>query len=699
MEAVTYLDVSNEADALSAVRFMTSGGQGRDAILQSLALALSRLGDAEVVDLFAHGRLGREDALTVGAGVALRLDPARELTMLEELVVATAVACLDRLALEEQIRAEMVEVGLLRTVATRILAARSLEEALAAVTHETRLLLDSDIAGVMLGDGEEIVMRGCAGNQRVETANLRMRRGQGLAGLVLATGRPERVDDYVASGAISDDFHTLAHDERVQCAMGVPIRVNAETIGVLEVWRRRAHPYSDIDTARLVSMSDLAAIAFNSATMHEANRAALLQIESAHEQLEAQYTYNQTALNLQQRLLEQLIGDTRLTDLLRVIWEATGGRVHLLDVDLEHLASQPLTADSGVVVKQLTWATRQTGIRACHTVQWTERDGRSLAFKDVTVGGELVAWLCLETDAKPHDQALSLALAQASLACALHHLQEQAGARARAEQREGLVADLLDGSPDIRRGAMSRAKHINVDLRGPLRVCMVTLRSTSGRPATKSELRQGQRTLSETFVEHGISRGLLAIHDQALVSVTRSLPLEEIRRVFALACAAAEATGCLASCGVSSEWQHPLELDRAREEAVTALRMSVGGPETATTLFDDLGIIGLLGTRATQAGMSRFVADTLGAVIAYDTEHRSALILTLSTYLDSNCSQRRTAECLFVHQKTVRYRLTLVEKLSGLDLSTHRDRLLADIAVQASRAGVPPNVGPSQALS
>ena len=238
---------------------------------------------------------------------------------------------------------------------------------------------------------------------------------------------------------------------------------------------------------------------------------------------------------------------------------------------------------------------------------------------------------------------------------------------------------------------MSRAKHIHVDLRGPLRVCMLTLRSTSGQPVTKGQLRQAQRTLSQTFVEYGISRGLLAVNDDTLVSVTRSLPLKEIKAVVAKACAATKGAGYRASCGVSSEWQHPLELDRAQREAGTALHMSASGSGDVATFFDDLGIIGLLGAGATEAGMSRFVTQTLGAVIAYDTERGSELLRTLSTYLDSNCSQRVTAEHLFVHQKTVRYRLTLVEKLSGLDLSTHHDRLMADIAVQASRLGVAPS--------
>jgi DNA-binding PucR family transcriptional regulator len=39
---------------------------------------------------------------------------------------------------------------------------------------------------------------------------------------------------------------------------------------------------------------------------------------------------------------------------------------------------------------------------------------------------------------------------------------------------------------------------------------------------------------------------------------------------------------------------------------------------------------------------------------------------------------------LFVYQKTVKYRLAQLQKLTGLDLKHHHDRLRADIAVRAA---------------
>lgn len=40
------------------------------------------------------------------------------------------------------------------------------------------------------------------------------------------------------------------------------------------------------------------------------------------------------------------------------------------------------------------------------------------------------------------------------------------------------------------------------------------------------------------------------------------------------------------------------------------------------------------------------------------------------------------AEPLFIHRKTLRYRLERIKQLTGLDLSRHEDRMRADFALR-----------------
>ena len=81
------------------------------------------------------------------------------------------------------------------------------------------------------------------------------------------------------------------------------------------------------------------------------------------------------------------------------------------------------------------------------------------------------------------------------------------------------------------------------------------------------------------------------------------------------------------------------------------------------------------------ADLGQFVKDTLSKVIAHDAKHHGVLTKTVRAYFQCNCAQQATARKLYVHDKTVRYRLNQFEALTGLDLNRHEDRMLVDLAL------------------
>jgi putative methionine-R-sulfoxide reductase with GAF domain len=127
------------------------------------------------------------------------------------------------------------EVSVLRAVTEELSSVSDLDQVLLSITDGTLRLLDSDICGVFLRDGNELRMRSCVGNRVIDTARLRMRRGQGVAGRVFQTGEPAKVDEYLADETISGDFMSLAEQERCQSALAVPLRMEGALVGALEV--------------------------------------------------------------------------------------------------------------------------------------------------------------------------------------------------------------------------------------------------------------------------------------------------------------------------------------------------------------------------------------------------------------------------------------------------------------------------------
>jgi len=63
------------------------------------------------------------------------------------------------------------------------------------------------------------------------------------------------------------------------------------------------------------------------------------------------------------------------------------------------------------------------------------------------------------------------------------------------------------------------------------------------------------------------------------------------------------------------------------------------------------------------------IPSILGQLINYDEQNKTELYNTLIIYLENNCNISLTAEKLFVHPNSVRYRINKIEKLLKVDLS------------------------------
>lgn len=77
----------------------------------------------------------------------------------------------------------------------------------------------------------------------------------------------------------------------------------------------------------------------------------------------------------------------------------------------------------------------------------------------------------------------------------------------------------------------------------------------------------------------------------------------------------------------------------------------------------------------------------LAPLSQYDTTHRAELVTTLRAYLTNDCAPAATAAALTLHRNSLRYRLQLIEQLTGRDLTRLTDRTELWLALLALDAG------------
>jgi sugar diacid utilization regulator/putative methionine-R-sulfoxide reductase with GAF domain len=591
---------------------------------------------------------------------------------------------------EDRVRRAREEASALQEVATEILSVRDSTEVLLSITHTALRLLSADIAGVFLREGDEMVMQSCVGHRETETARLRMTRGQGLAGRVLQTAEPVQVDDYVRAEVISDDFIPLAQMESVRSALGAPLTVRGDIIGVLEVWRRRRSVFAPHEVRRLVAMANLVTIAIANARLNDSQATSMHRLETAYDTLERQVEATRQSATMQRALIQLLLEGAGLPAIARSVATLTGDRVAILSTTLESLATHPRDLDLTGVRHELRRVGRERHAGTPAPIRL--RDGGGwLSVQPIQAAGDSFGFVCLVGDETPGD-AQEIVIGQAALVAALHHLEQRAADEARADARDEIIWDLLHGSDEYQRTAARRAERLHIDLRRPHRVFCCQLQgidpiahNEGPEPAgTERARHQVRRILQRVSAQHG-GPDLVSLRGNAMVAVAPCADPASARALTAAATEqmAAALPGLVTMWGVSRLHANPLEYRVAYREATIAMRVAARqGQSGVVAVFDELGVTRLLLAPGDQPDLADYVKEVLGPALDYDRERSTPLIATLRAYLESDCSLNAAAQRLAVHHKTLRYRLNRIHELTQLDLRRHEDRFRADLALR-----------------
>jgi PucR family transcriptional regulator, purine catabolism regulatory protein len=179
--------------------------------------------------------------------------------------------------------------------------------------------------------------------------------------------------------------------------------------------------------------------------------------------------------------------------------------------------------------------------------------------------------------------------------------------------------------------------------------------------------------------------------DEAVVERLTAIVVRELE---------ADLAGVRFAVGRSRVATDPADLHRAAHEALLAANVAEGD-ERVVLAFEETGAYRLLLASMSEHPdeLRRFYADTLEKVVAYDEQYETDLVTTLETFLEANGNVAGTAQRLYTHRHTVRYRLERVRELTGLDVASSDGREKLSLGLKAMRVlGIPPRRGPAQEL-
>ena len=108
---------------------------------------------------------------------------------------------------------------------------------------------------------------------------------------------------------------------------------------------------------------------------------------------------------------------------------------------------------------------------------------------------------------------------------------------------------------------------------------------------------------------------------------------------------------------------------------IDIIRLVTGDKNKSVVHYSNLGFFQIFGEIDDVTELERYIPETLKKLYLYDDEHKGELITTLQMYLRNNQSIKKTADAMFVHYRTISYRLEKIKQISGINFDNANEVL------------------------
>lgn len=272
------------------------------------------------------------------------------------------------------------------------------------------------------------------------------------------------------------------------------------------------------------------------------------------------------------------------------------------------------------------------------------------------------------------DNRLKILIHQARNICVLE-LQKQAEIIENSRYyQDAFLFDLLYGNMEENEDIIVRAKTWNWDFTLPHLVTVFELEDYE-------PYSQDHHTV--TFLKE-IAQGVMESLNKPVIIMDKNeeviliLPIEEKKRQVykaylnmiisqVLSQVAERLAPRVVRVGVGRKYDQPTEIFRSYQEAKVAVKLSAllkdKGP---ITYFRELGVERILYSHDKQE-LLEFYREILSELEAQDKQ-KNELIDTLENYLTYHCDLKATANALFLHPNSLRYRLKRIEEILEIDI-------------------------------
>jgi sugar diacid utilization regulator/GAF domain-containing protein len=471
----------------------------------------------------------------------------------------------------------------------------------------------------------------------------------------------------------------------VRTMLGVPMILRGDVIGLLFLDNEdQAHDYTPEQQELSLTFANLAAIAISQAQLTADLRSTLGTAAQQNAML-------RRAAALEDRLMNLVLEGADLNQIAAAVTELTGKPCSIHDAEYRRLAHSAPAGDAVIPRVLDSVALQDPAVREALAGLTARRPSiippipaaglhRRGLVALVRVGNADWGYLVLTEYRSRFGAQDAIVARRTATIIALELSGKRRAAEADSHAVEALARDLLHASDDV--GSLSRrADYHGLALSEPHHVVLLSMRDQA------VQGRISGRRIAEAFAEAAphlrafvadVEKDVAIVLERPeapsandAVRALKDIVEQVVRRL------APEAT---VTAGISTVCRGAADYPGAHEQTRQISRgiSTFGAPGQLHILAaDDLGAGRLLLATADRSEADRFVRDTLGALLDEQDAGIHDLFVTLQAFFECSRSVRRSATSLGVHENTVRYRLSRIEELTGLDIINDGNAQLA----------------------
>ncbi|MDN6241142.1 GAF domain-containing protein [Corynebacterium variabile] len=534
-----------------------------------------------------------------------------------------------------------------------LITLRNVDALLKEITQRARLLLRCDSVYLDLPTSDDptvFAVRTWSGDLTPASLGTTVSRGNGVGGIVLETGEPFQVENYLSN---EDIQHETAHDDMlagndIATLLAVPLVFGGRITGLLFAARRLPRSFDEDDILILTALATHAAIAVRNAQIDEEKEAALGRLSDAVTESERQRDVLTRSALVHGTLSDLVIQGATVREVLEAINSTLDIPVAFLDRSVPH-RPRHLSVGGLVVTPDVAGRIIDSAEPSPRMRSVTTGDERWLVVDAVTGEGMLGT---LVTPENPRvDTDLGRVLERAVQSLSLCQLSTRALAAADRRSATELVTKLLQSPPRMTEQLRRRASRHGIDDRGA-----VPLVSDINAPSALQ--------VAAEWTDR--SGGLFAsIDDRLVILVTPDTPTPDIHKLTDRLIRQADGTGP----GNIIVGGHSHGIEHTADEYVAACRAlkfaDSLGVRGAVHSADEWSVFSTLFHEPDSASLDRFIQENIGPILSYDDRHQSSLSETAKALLEDNLSPKAAAVRLGVHANTVNQRAARLDRLLG----------------------------------